>query len=146
MSILTRLKITLFISSKEFLRESPADPKLLSAIPNKRENTMICSIFPSAIAAIGLVGKILISTSFKEGAAVDSNAVGKARSIPIPGLNIKAKVSATDIAIAVVKRYKDRVFRLIVPILEVDEIDTPPQTREKKTKGTITSLNEAIKI
>tara|TARA_Y100000994_G_C15333170_1_gene293202 strand:+ start:211 stop:534 length:324 start_codon:yes stop_codon:yes gene_type:complete len=107
---------------------------------------MIWSIFPSAIAATGLVGKILISTSFKEGAAVDSNAVGKARSIPIPGLNIKANVNATDIAIAVVKRYKDKVLRLIVPILEVEEIETTPQTREKKTKGTITNLNEAMKI
>ena len=54
-------------------------------IPKRRENTMICSILPSAIAAIGFVGNILIRTSFKEGAAVDSKAVGKARSMPMPG-------------------------------------------------------------
>jgi len=73
------------ITSKEFFRESPAVPKLFSAIPKRRENTMIWSILPSAIAAIGFVGNILIRTSFKEGAAVDSKAVGKARSIPMPG-------------------------------------------------------------
>lgn len=49
-------------------------------------------------------------------------------------------------AIAVVKRYKDKVFKLIVPILELDEIDTTPHTREKNTKGTMTNLKEAIKI
>ena len=35
-------------------------------------------------------------------------------------------------AIAVVNRYKDKVFALIVPILEVEDIETTPQTREKK--------------
>ena len=103
-------------------------------------------MLPSAIAAIGFVGKIFIRTSFREGAAVDSNAVGKAKSIPIPGLKIRAKVSAIDMAIAVVNKYKDSVFKLIVPILEVEEIETTPQTREKKTRGTITSLREAINI
>tara|TARA_B100001173_G_scaffold146238_1_gene126898 strand:+ start:852 stop:1298 length:447 start_codon:yes stop_codon:yes gene_type:complete len=95
---------------------------------------------------MGFVGKILIKTSFKEGAAVDSKAVGKARSIPMPGLNKRAKVNAIEIAIAVVNKYRDKVFRLIVPILEVEEIDTTPQTKEKNTRGTITNLKEAIKI
>ena len=49
-------------------------------------------------------------------------------------------------AIAVVNRYKDKVFTLIDPILEVEDIETTPQTREKKTNGTMTSLNEAINI
>ena len=146
MSIRTKLRMTLFINSNEFLRGSPAGPRLFSAIPNKRENTIIWSILPSAMAAMGLVGNIFIRTSFKDGAAVDWKAVGKARSIPIPGLNNNAKVKAIDMAIAVVRRYKDKVFILIVPILEVEEMDTTPQTSEKKTKGTITSLNDAINI
>ena len=146
MSILTRLKITLFKTSKEFLSESPVSPKLFKAIPNKSEKTIICSMLPSAIAAMGLVGKIFITTSFREGAAVDSNAVGKAKSMPIPGLKISAKVRAIEIAIAVVNKYKDNVFKLIVPILEVEEIETTPQTSEKKTRGTMTNLREAINI
>ena len=40
MSILTRLRITLFITSKEFFKELPASPKLLRAIPNKMEKTI----------------------------------------------------------------------------------------------------------
>tara|TARA_B100000927_G_scaffold268185_1_gene242783 strand:+ start:502 stop:789 length:288 start_codon:yes stop_codon:yes gene_type:complete len=95
---------------------------------------------------MGFVGKILISTSFREGAEEDSNVVGRARSIPNPGLNSRANANAIDIAIAVVKRYKESVFRLIDPSLELEDIDTTPHTSEKKTKGTITSLKEAIKI
>ena len=34
----------------------------------------------------------------------------------------------------------------MVPILDVDEIETTPHTSEKKTKGTMTSLKEAINI
>ena len=146
MSILTRLRITLFITSKEFFKELPASPKLLRAIPNKIEKTIICSIFPSAIAAIGFVGNISINTCLSDGASAASNAVGKARSIPTPGLNIKAKVRATEIAIAVVKRYKESVFKLIVPSLEEEDIETTPQTKEKNTKGTITNLREAMNI
>ena len=41
---------------------------------------------------------------------------------------------------------RDKVFILIVPILEVEEIETTPQTREKNTRGTITNLKEAMKI
>ena len=37
------------------------------------------------MAAIGFVGKIFTKTSFNEGAVVDSNAVGSARSMPMPG-------------------------------------------------------------
>jgi hypothetical protein len=50
------------------------------------------------------------------------------------------------IAIAVVNKYRDKVLILIVPILEVEEIETTPQTREKNTSGTITNLKEAMKI
>tara|TARA_B100000678_G_scaffold2647_2_gene2300 strand:- start:2699 stop:2968 length:270 start_codon:yes stop_codon:yes gene_type:complete len=89
---------------------------------------------------------MLINTSFKEGADADSNEVGSAKSIPTPGLNNKAKANATDIAIAVVKRYKDKVLILIDPSLEVDDMDTTPHTSEKKTRGTITNLRDAINI
>ena len=85
MSILTKLKMTSFINSKAFFKGSPADPRLFKAIPNKSEKTIICSIFPSAMAAMGFVGKILIKTSFMDGASVEAKVVGKARSIPIPG-------------------------------------------------------------
>ena len=37
------------------------------------------------MAAIGFVGKIFTNTSFNEGAVEDSNAVGSARSMPMPG-------------------------------------------------------------
>ena len=63
--------MTLLIVSKDVFNASPEEPRLFNAIPNSRENTIICSIFPSAIAATGFVGKILIRTSFKEGASVD---------------------------------------------------------------------------
>jgi len=35
---------------------------------------------------------------------------------------------------------------LIDPSLEVDDMDTTPHTSEKKTRGTITNLRDAINI
>ena len=77
--------ITKALLKKMIKKSDNAQAIIIRTIPNNKEKTIICNILPSAIAAIGFVGKILTKTSFKEGASVDSNAVGRARSIPIPG-------------------------------------------------------------
>ena len=65
---------------------------------------IIWSILPSAIAAIGLVGKILTITCFSEGGSVGVKACGRARLAPRPGSISRAKNKAREIAIAVVTR------------------------------------------
>ena len=73
-------------------------------------------MLPSAIAAIGLVGKILTITCLREGGSVATKACGRAKLAPKPGSTSKAKNKAREIAIAVVTRYKDKVFIVMVPI------------------------------
>jgi hypothetical protein len=46
---------------------------------------------------------------------------------------------------AVVDRYNDTVFKVMFPRLVILVRDEIPETREKKTKGTISSFNRLTK-
>ena len=76
----------------------------LNAIPKNIENTIIWSIFPSAIACIGFVGKISISTDFKLGASGAINCEFVIKFNPDPGERKIAIKSPREIASAVVNK------------------------------------------
>ena len=65
---------------------------------------MICSMLPSAIERIGLLGKMLISVSARPGGSLPTNSRSVGSSSPSPGRTMPATETATVIAIAVVVR------------------------------------------
>lgn len=118
----------------------------LKAIPKNIEKTIIWSIWPSAIAWIGFVGKIFIITDFKSGASGALNWVIVARSKPDPGEKIIATNKPTEIANAVVNKYRDIVLNAIKDNFLSLSNEATPVDREKKTSGTTINFKEAIKI
>ena len=62
--------------------------------------------------------------------------------MPTPGSTILAMVKARLTAIAVVIKYNETVFSATCPIFTSSPIDADPQTKEKNTKGTTSSLRE----
>ena len=146
MRVVTNFKITLFNLSKLCLNGSAKSPAPFKAIPNSRAKTIIWSIFPSAIAATGLVGKILTITSLKLGAVWGENSWGRAILRFVPGSINKAQNRASEIATAVVNKYKEIVLKEILLSWEVEAIEQTPQINETKTNGTTANLKEAINI
>ena len=132
-------------SSKAALIFCPGVPTFAMAIPNKRAKTMICNIFPSAMAATGLVGKIPITTSLKLGVSLGEYSVVVANEPDSPGLTIKASDSASEIAMAVVIKYKPRVLPPSRPIAAPSARFEAPQTSDTNTRGTTINLSEATK-
>ena len=89
--------------------------KALTPNPINKEKTIICSISPSAIDLIGLEGKMLTNTSFREGAEGAENSISVDNPIPLPVSNKLAKDSANAIAIEVVAKYRQTAFMLMDP-------------------------------
>ncbi len=82
----------------------PLSPAMTMARPIRMAKTMICRMLPSAIAATGLVGIRLTTTSISDGAALTSTALAASRPIPTPGCMIVPKTSPMVMATAVVAR------------------------------------------
>jgi hypothetical protein len=64
---------------------------------------------------------------------------------PEPGLKIEPTIKDKVTAMAVVDKYNDTVFKVMFPRLVILVRDEIPETREKKTKGTISSFNRLTK-
>ena len=60
------------MSRNQLAIRSPASPDRVRAKPTSSANTITCSIWPSAIALKGLLGKILTSVSVSGGGALAS--------------------------------------------------------------------------
>ena len=145
-SKVTSFKIITFKSSKMSPKRLPGSPLSAIAIPNSNENTITCSIFPLAMALIGLVGNMLIITWTRLGALLLSKVASVGIATPSPGLKNNAKLIATVIAIAVVNKYSAMDFPPKRPSLAGSLKLQVPQTKEIKTKGTTSIFKLAIKM
>ena len=107
---------------------------------------MICSMFPSAIAATGLDGNKSMNTWDSGGAGFAAKFTSVSRLKPAPGATIVAAISASEIAIAVVVRYSARVFAPTLPSLVMSSRAAVPNTSDTNTSGTTSNLRLARKI
>ena len=135
---------TLLASSNQLPMRFPCSPDSVMAKPTKIANTIICSILALTIASNGLVGIILIITSESGGFSLASK-VASPTGIPTPGWKIEANVNAKVSAIAVVNRYKPIDFKLKRPSFEGSANEQTPQTKETKTRGTISIFKALMK-
>ena len=136
--------MTVFKSSKKLFRRSPGLPTNVIAIPNNTANTMICNIFPSAIALNGLRGMISMRTCQKEGATPGSKSTSAERFIPAPGRTISAAAIARARASAVVTRYKHIDFPPKRPSLAGSLSALVPNTSDTNTNGTTSIIKLAM--
>ena len=141
----TIFSIKLFPETKKLIKFSEEDNDL-TPNPTNKEKTIIWSISPFAIAAIGFVGKIFTNTSFNEGGVGVTNFASDISPAPLPMLIKFEKNKANEIAIEVVAKYKNIALILIEPNLEESVICATPVTREKNTKGTTINFKDEINI
>ena len=142
--MMSRINMALRSSNADLIF-CPCEPTFARAIPNNKAKTMICNILPSAIAEIGFVGKISITTSLKLGVSLGEYSVVVANEPDSPGLTIKASDSASEIAMAVVIKYSPRVLPPNRPIAAPSARFDAPQTSDTNTNGTTINLNDATK-
>ena len=107
--------------------------------PRMSAKKMICSIVPLFMAAMMLVGMMLMSMSAMVWSVVvvlGSTCTRRAMSRPMPGLVICASTMAMVTASAVVHRYMRMVPTPTLPSIFGSLIDAAPQTMEQNTSGT----------
>ena len=112
-------------------------------IPTRIAKKMIESISPSAIAAIGLSGTMLTSTSDSAGASAPSKLALVSASIPWPMPMTPAMASALAIASAVVIMYSANAFVPMRPSRRTSPMPHTPLISENSTSGT-TSIFSAL--
>ena len=120
-------------------------PIMSPAIPTSSAKKMIARILPSAKAAIGLLGTMLIRRADKGIASCTTPGTVAERSTPAPGCRITANIRPIVIAKSVVNMYRPSVITPNEPSFFGSPMAITPETRVKKTNGTTTILMRRTK-